>query len=188
MHAYAHAHVPRHPHIHTHTQTNMLYLLLFHSNNDSGTRLNITLYIHCLSCSICISFCTAWWWLLCKAKTCGCQHTHCVRLYTLISFLHIKCMQNYTACTFQRNHNIQPLHSTSLHEINRRRENVLLHRTEQSHSPHSKFLNDYWYSNRAIKQMVGNPQTVDCKIFRADSVLFVCVCVCVCARARLCGE
>jgi hypothetical protein len=37
-------------HVHAHTQTNMEYLLLFHGNNDSRTRLNVTLYVHCLSC------------------------------------------------------------------------------------------------------------------------------------------
>jgi hypothetical protein len=41
-------------HAHTHarpsTHTNMQYLLLFHSNNDSWTRLDVTLYVHCLSC------------------------------------------------------------------------------------------------------------------------------------------
>jgi hypothetical protein len=30
------------------TQTNIQYLLLFHGNNDSRTRLNVTLDIHCL--------------------------------------------------------------------------------------------------------------------------------------------
>ena len=44
----------RHTHARTHsrahTQTNMSYLLLFHGNNDSRTRLSVTLYVHCLSC------------------------------------------------------------------------------------------------------------------------------------------
>ena len=35
---------------HAHTRTNMQYLLLFHGNNDSRTRLSVTLYVHCLCC------------------------------------------------------------------------------------------------------------------------------------------
>ena len=34
----------------THTQTNKYFSLLFHGNNDTQTRLSVTLYVHCLSC------------------------------------------------------------------------------------------------------------------------------------------
>jgi hypothetical protein len=36
----------------THAQTNVWYLLLFYGNNDSRTRLNVTLYVRFLSCSL----------------------------------------------------------------------------------------------------------------------------------------
>ena len=39
---------PDHTHTHKHTQ----YLLLFHDKNNSRTRLNVTLYVHCLPCLI----------------------------------------------------------------------------------------------------------------------------------------
>ena len=45
--AHAHAHAPGYPHTYTHTHTNNWYVLLFHSNNDSQTRLNVTLFVHC---------------------------------------------------------------------------------------------------------------------------------------------
>ena len=56
--AHAHAHVTGHTyartrvHARTHARThsNIQYVLLFHGNNDSRTRLNITLFVHCLSC------------------------------------------------------------------------------------------------------------------------------------------
>ena len=48
--ARAHARTRARAHTHTHTHTNMQCLLLFHGSNDSRTRLNITLYIHCLPC------------------------------------------------------------------------------------------------------------------------------------------
>jgi hypothetical protein len=34
-----------------HTQTSTYYLLLFHGNNDSRTRLIVKLYVYCLSCT-----------------------------------------------------------------------------------------------------------------------------------------
>jgi hypothetical protein len=37
-------------HAHAYTQINMYYLLLFHGNNDSRTRLDVMLYVHCVSC------------------------------------------------------------------------------------------------------------------------------------------
>jgi hypothetical protein len=40
------------------TQTNKLYLFLFHGNNDSRTRLIVTLYVHCPSCQKLCRFCT----------------------------------------------------------------------------------------------------------------------------------
>jgi hypothetical protein len=59
-HAHAHAHARRHTHTHPRIRpharaharihTNMQYLLLLHGKNDSRTRLNVTLYVHCLSC------------------------------------------------------------------------------------------------------------------------------------------
>jgi hypothetical protein len=47
---HAHTHEGARAHTHTHTQTNVSYLLLFHGNIDLRTRLNVTLYVHCLSC------------------------------------------------------------------------------------------------------------------------------------------
>ena len=47
--AHAHAHASGHPfaraHTHTHAQTNVYYLLLFHDNNKSRTRLNVTSHV-----------------------------------------------------------------------------------------------------------------------------------------------
>ena len=41
--------------------TQMSDLLLFHGNNDSQTRLSVTLYVHCMSFSVCdgLCFCVA---------------------------------------------------------------------------------------------------------------------------------
>jgi hypothetical protein len=41
------AHTLTRPCTHMHTQTNKLYLLLFHDNSDTRTRLSVTLYVHC---------------------------------------------------------------------------------------------------------------------------------------------
>ena len=58
-HGRTHAHESPHPrarqqntHIRTHasSETNMQYLSLFHGKNDSRTRLDVTLYVHFLSC------------------------------------------------------------------------------------------------------------------------------------------
>ena len=47
---HAHTYASEYPHARKHAQTNKWYSLLFHSNNDSKTRPNITLCLHCLSC------------------------------------------------------------------------------------------------------------------------------------------
>ena len=49
-HAHAHADLPGHRHTRALTHTHKYVILLFHSNNNSWTRLNITLYVHCQSC------------------------------------------------------------------------------------------------------------------------------------------
>jgi hypothetical protein len=51
MHAHTHAHAPGQPHVRMHARTHAhtdKYLLLFHGNSDSRTRLSVTLYVHCL--------------------------------------------------------------------------------------------------------------------------------------------
>ena len=35
---------------HTHTEENKWFLVLFHGQSNSQTRVNITVYVHCLSC------------------------------------------------------------------------------------------------------------------------------------------
>ena len=53
-HACAHAHVPAHPHTHTHTHTHtgICHIHCFSTTMVSWTRLNVTLYVHCLSCNV----------------------------------------------------------------------------------------------------------------------------------------
>ena len=52
LHARTRMHTPTctgtHTHARTHKQTNEKYLLLFNDNNDSRTRLNVTLHVYCL--------------------------------------------------------------------------------------------------------------------------------------------
>ena len=54
--SYTPAHVPGHPHTHTptraHTHRQICQLFLFHGSNGLWTRLDVTLYVHCLSCSL----------------------------------------------------------------------------------------------------------------------------------------
>jgi hypothetical protein len=63
LHACTCMHTPTRPGTPTHTQTNMQCLLLFHGNNDLRTRLSVTLYVHCVSCSP--------WWRPTFIETCS---------------------------------------------------------------------------------------------------------------------
>jgi hypothetical protein len=61
LHSRMRTHTTTPPGTHTHartrmnTQTSKWFLLLFHSNSDSQTRLDVTSYVHCLSCQHLIS-------------------------------------------------------------------------------------------------------------------------------------
>ena len=51
VHAHARVHAPRHPLARTRARAyGQIYLILFHGNNDSKTRLSVALYVHYLSC------------------------------------------------------------------------------------------------------------------------------------------